>query len=234
MAAPLILARTFKDAHAFAKDELGLRFGYYRVVNSAGTIKAVRGVDLYLVPGWKKRPDRFTMISAIKWCKNNVIDVENAPVEPADERWANTAYTQTIAERFHRIHFIKHEPTTIEVTVVSDETPVPQHHIDTVAKVLPSADPFTDFVTGGVHTTRASLDEAAIEEIATCIDCGLDPHTEDCASNTLEAPEPIPTVVSDEVKALDDAAPKRRRRSKCKDCEQLHYKDEACPESESA
>ena len=231
MAAPLILARTFKDAHAFAQEKLGLRFGYYRVVNSPGSIKAVRGVSLYLVPGWEKRPDRFSMKSAIRFTRNTVIDGAETPVEP-DTRWANDERTQTIATRFHRIHFVKYQPTTIEVTVVSDDTPVPQHHVDTVAKVLPASNSFTDFITGGAYTTSASLEEAVIEEIATCIDCGLDPHTEDCASNTLETAEPIPTVVSDEVKALDESAPKRRRRSKCKDCEQLHYKDEACIASE--
>ena len=83
MNAPLILARTFKDAHTFAEEKLGLRIGHYRVVNSAGTIKACRDVNLYLVPGWDKRPDRFTMGSAIKWCRLNIVDAaEMADVEP--------------------------------------------------------------------------------------------------------------------------------------------------------
>lgn len=73
--APHILARTFAEAHTFARDTLGLNPGYYRVVNSVGTLKSVRGVDLYLVPGWKNRFDRFAMSNAIRWTRMNIIDV---------------------------------------------------------------------------------------------------------------------------------------------------------------
>ena len=87
MAAPYILARTLREAHTFARETLGLPVSQYRVVNSSGTLKSVRGVDLYLVPGWQNRYDRFAMKSAIRWTRMNVIDVANQPVEaPADPR----------------------------------------------------------------------------------------------------------------------------------------------------
>lgn len=81
MAAPYILARSFQEAHAFARNDLGLTHGHYRVVTSAGTLKAVWNVDLYLVPGWRRRFDGFTMASALKWTRMNVIDVEKQRAE---------------------------------------------------------------------------------------------------------------------------------------------------------
>lgn len=82
MAAPYVLARTLKEAHDFGREELGLRVGHYRVVSSAGTIKSVRGADLYLVPGWERRFDVFSMRSAIRWTRMNVKDVAAGEPEP--------------------------------------------------------------------------------------------------------------------------------------------------------
>lgn len=75
-AAPYVLARTMADAHAFARDELGLPPGHYRIVNSPSTVKGIYGTDLYLVPGWETRFDRFSMKSALRWTRLNKIDVE--------------------------------------------------------------------------------------------------------------------------------------------------------------
>jgi hypothetical protein len=73
-AAPYVLARTLKEAHEFARDELGLSRGYYRIVNTPSTLKSVWMVDLHLVPGWENRFDRFAMKGAIRWTRMNVID----------------------------------------------------------------------------------------------------------------------------------------------------------------
>lgn len=72
--APYILARTFSGAHAFARGDLGLVHGQYRVVTSVSTIKSVRGADLHLVPGWERRFDGHTMRTALRWTRMNVID----------------------------------------------------------------------------------------------------------------------------------------------------------------
>lgn len=80
-AAPYILARTFADAHAFARGDLGLLHGQYRVVTSAGTLKAVRGATLHLVPGWERRFDRFQMKAALRWTYMTVIDHSEDPAE---------------------------------------------------------------------------------------------------------------------------------------------------------
>lgn len=84
MTAPYILARTFGEAHAFAQDELGVGRGHYRVVTSPSSVKGPRGADLYLVPGWEKRFDRFAMAGALKWTRLNKIDVAQWRAEQAE------------------------------------------------------------------------------------------------------------------------------------------------------
>ena len=76
MAAPYILARTLRDAHEFAREVLGLPRGKYRVVTSPSTLSGRRGTDLYLVPGYQNRHDRFAMRGALRYTRLNVIDVE--------------------------------------------------------------------------------------------------------------------------------------------------------------
>lgn len=86
---PYILARTFSGAHAFARGDLGLVHGQYRVVTSVSTVKSVRGADLHLAPGWERRFDGHSMRTALRWTRMNVIrhDEAEAPVtdglEPA-------------------------------------------------------------------------------------------------------------------------------------------------------
>lgn len=252
MAAPLILARTFKDAHAFAQNTLGLSIGHYRVVNSPGTIKAVRGTKLYLVEGWDKRPDRFSMKSAIRYCRNEVIDVATMPAEEPEsaivhahlagdvlhdvpEGSASTEEEAEVTCEFC-LEIIdtlpRDKPTTIEITVVPDDTPTPQHHLDMVAAVLPGKT--TDF-----------FDEPDDAEVKpACLDCGLEEgHTDDCPqvdpfkidpSEPDVVDKPRPTVVTPEAEALAAQKPKAKRRTRCKSCGNLHFKDEACPTAEDA
>lgn len=73
--APFILAGSLKEAHSFAREELGLGRGGYRVITTSGTLKSIRGADLYLVPGWERRFDRFAIQGALRWTRMNVLDV---------------------------------------------------------------------------------------------------------------------------------------------------------------
>jgi len=75
VAAPYILAKTLKDAHAFATEELGLTRGHYRIVTTPSSISSVRGTDLYLVPGYELRHDRFAMTGALRYTRLNKIEV---------------------------------------------------------------------------------------------------------------------------------------------------------------
>lgn len=181
MAATYILARTFREAHLFAKDVLGLDAGYYRVVNSVGTLKAVRGADLHLVPGWRRRSDRFAFESALRWTRMNVIDVE---LQQAEEPAA---------------------PAPAE-PVQTPESEHPENGDD----VPVSPDDATAFVLE-LHLPAdvdAPLDEP-------------EPKTDDAS----EAPTPEPEVAEEKPK-------KNRRRSRCKECGNLHFKEDPCPESD--
>lgn len=108
MAAPYILAKSLREAHVFAREQLGLERGRYRVVNTASTVSSMRGSDLYLVPGYENRFDRFAMRGALRYTRLNVIDVAAKAKEP---------------------DFV--------VVAVPDDTEPPAYHTDIVAKLLP-------------------------------------------------------------------------------------------------
>jgi hypothetical protein len=101
-AAPYVLARTMAEAHAFAREDLGLLHGQYRIVNTPSTLKSVRNVDLHLVPGWQNRFDRFAMKGAIRWTRMNVIDV-------AEQRAQEPSVPDDL------------EPTGVQLSLVSNE-----------------------------------------------------------------------------------------------------------------
>lgn len=102
---PYILARTIKAAHDFARGPLGLVHGQYRVVNSASTLKAVRNADLYLVPGWQNRFDRFAMQGALRWTRMNVIDTADGfeSKAPEDPRGNLTDEVRDLAYAEHAV-----------------------------------------------------------------------------------------------------------------------------------
>lgn len=236
MPTPLILARSFREAHAFAKDTLDLRVGHYRVVNTAGTLKAVRNVDVHLVPGWDKAPGHHAFKTALRYAKGlNVIDHAAKAQEPA--------------------------PAFV-VTAVPDSTEVPQHHTDMVAKVLPQSDTSNGdaMIAEGSPAPLETdfFDDVDVpaeepEPTATCVDCGLTPCEKECV-----AAEAIAQVTQDDdpcricqgVNGEHDGAthdaraadlplpseraekPKAKRRSRCKECGNLHYKTDPCPEVE--
>lgn len=178
-ATPHILAKTLKDAHAFANEELGLPRGKYRVVTSPSSISSVRGADLYLVPGYEKRFDRFAMKGAIRWTRLNVIDVAAQKAE---------------------------EPPTVVVVAVPDDTPVPQHHQDMLARVLSRPDGLEP---PGVQMTLVS-DEEAAAFVATETSNG---------DNMIAEGGPV----------SPEEPQKNRRRRRCKDCGTLHFKGDSCP-----
>lgn len=182
MPAPLILARTFKDAHTYAMDELGLKIGHYRVVNAPGTLKAVRNTTLHLVPGWDKRPDRFGMKAAMRYGRNEIVDVAALRAEEPAEQ--------------------------------PDVDPTPEG---------------TDFFDAVI----ASEEFEPLPE-PTCVDCGLTPCDDECKS-AVAAEAAAQVAQDDEPEPVADEKPKKaKRRTRCKKCGTLHFKDEACPPSEDA
>lgn len=175
VAAPYVLARNLKEAHAFAREQLGLRQGHYRIVNSASTIKSVRGADLYLVPGWANRYDRFAMKGAMRWTRMNVIDVA------------------TMAEQSERED--PRGPLTDDLIALAYAEDIVRSGGDTTALGFKSE---SDGLTPpGEQMTIADATDFVVAE----------PEVKD--------PEPKPA--------------KNRRRSRCKECGNLHFKEDSCP-----
>lgn len=116
MAAPYILAKSLREAHVFAREQLGLERGRYRVVNTASTVSSMRGSDLYLVPGYENRFDRFAMRGALRYTRLNVIDVA-AKAELA-ERFAHPAVT-LVAALDEIVDDL--EPAGAQLTLISNE-----------------------------------------------------------------------------------------------------------------
>lgn len=85
MAAPRIIARDWTSAHAFARETLGFDRGTYVVVTGAVSLSGIRNVDVYLAPGWRCRPDRFSIQSALRWGRLNVINAERVSADPVEQ-----------------------------------------------------------------------------------------------------------------------------------------------------
>ena len=131
-AAPYILARSIKEAHDFARGELGLVHGGYRVVNTASTLKSVRGVDLFLVPGWQNRFARFALKGAIRWTRMNVRDWADEQTQASLED-PRGPLTDEILDLAHAEHSVRSgqgapgivsdglEPVGVQLTLVTDD-----------------------------------------------------------------------------------------------------------------
>lgn len=147
-AAPFILARTLKDAHTFAQDVLGLTKGRYRVVTSASSIPKRRGLDLYLVPGYEKRYDRFSIMGALRYTKMNVIKAEDVAEAPVIE---STEITDGLV------------PEGVQDSLLAEfEAFLGEEPTEPASLV--------ELVTDGAHETEESLQEAVVAEIADALE----------------------------------------------------------------
>lgn len=113
MAAPYILSHKRSEAHAYAQDVLDVPRGYYRIVTSPSSIRGPRGANLYVLPGWERRNDRFSMKTALKFTRLNVIMVEAEPV--AEEPPAGpTERDLEVAYRYNALRDLNQEPDGLE------------------------------------------------------------------------------------------------------------------------
>jgi len=187
VANPYILAKTMKDAHAFARDFLDLRPGRYRVVTSSSSISGPRGADLYLVPGWDERYDKFAVKGALRYTRLNVIDASELEAK-APEVPDNLV------------------PPGVQLTIVDDASAF----FDNVTN---GSDMIAEGSPVAPEADRVDILQAMSDEVAK-----VEEKTEQTEIPLVEEPPA--------------EAPKKRRRSRCKDCNTLHYKDESCPEAE--
>ncbi len=181
--APFILARNNREASAFAREHLGLDRGKYRVVMSPSTLSSVRGVDLYLVPGWEKRHDRFAMKGALRYARLNQIEVQpdqNPAAVPDDL-----------------------DPPGVQLSLVTN--------LEASAFVEQTQD-----APDRVDLMQAIADENDQHELD-------DPLP--LAPGSVDAPALVAAVGPQVIEKVNEV---KRRRRKCPDCGQLHFKDEPC------
>lgn len=217
MANPYILAKTMKDAHAFARDFLDLRPGRYRVVTSSSSISGPRGADLYLVPGWENRHDRFAVKGALRYTRLNVVDASDFEPVVKDPEPGLDGLT----------------PPGTQLTLVDDASAF-------FDNAVPSTPP-------GGEDWKAEL-EKHLEPVGFALSDDPDVQARQIIESAAAETDRVALLqtMSDEVAEVEDKtvqteipleeapaeAPKKRRRSRCKDCNTLHYKDESCPEAE--
>lgn len=216
MANPYILAKTMKDAHAFARDFLDLRPGRYRVVTSSSSISGPRNADLYLVPGWEKRHDRFALKGAMRYTRLNVIDGSELEPKGAPEQ------TDGLNPPGVQLSIVDDASAFFDNAVPSTAPPAEdwkaelEKHLEPVGFAL-SDDPQVQarqiIESAAAEADRNSLLQAMSDEVAEVEEKDVQ----------FELPAEPPAPAEPE---------KKRRRTRCKSCNTLHFKDESCPEAE--
>lgn len=209
--APFILAKTLREAHDYGREVLELPRGKYRVVTSPSIISSGRGCDLYLLPGWEKRHDRFAVKGALRYTRLNVIVVDEVP-----------------------------DVAAFVVTAVPDTVEPPQSHTDLVARVAPVEEAAEILETPEVAEEVADdasafvLAEAPPIEVPVAAEPAIDRDTilqalsDDAAAveepsddPAPESAEVAPAAVEQEPEPAPAEKPKRVRRKKCPDCLEL-------------
>lgn len=209
-AAPYILARTMKEAHEFARGDLGLTYGHYRIVNSPSTIKSVRGADLYLVPGHQNRFDRFAMKGAIRWTRMNVIDVEKDGLG-VDPRGDLTPDLLEMAYAEHSVRSGNGAPGISTSSAPDGLTP------PGVQTSMAFDDLFSEVGKPVVFAEQVQTAVVIPDETAEALDV------------------PQPTLDGGEaIEPKPEEPAKKRRRTRCKDCGELHFKTDPCPTNDES
>lgn len=100
----LVLAFNTREAHK-AASLIGLKPGHYRVVSSAAQIKAVFAADLYLVKGWDRRIERFSMKDAMRYKRGlNLIEFDpDAEAQPGPEPEVEVVISEGVGDFFDGI-----------------------------------------------------------------------------------------------------------------------------------
>lgn len=218
----LILAKNTRQANRFAKS-IGLQRFSYRAVQKAGSIRAVRHAEVYLLKPFLERYDRHQILAALKNARTL------------------TVYYVDLAD------FEESDPADITGDEASNSlnSPVVSVDLDISERDLEVAYRYNALRSASSREQIESLDPDKPEWLAELEKSGAiepegfalsdDPKIaatqilESAAHFAEEPSEPTPTPEPSEDPAPAEEPKPRRRRSRCKDCEQLHYSDEPCP-----
>lgn len=197
----LVLAKNTNEGAKYVQ-RAKLPRGRWRNVASAKSIRGIRKATVHCLPGFSQRPDRHSILAELRYAKCEWIDVvmperEERIVDQGDgmgpqltiddalaaiakrsfdrthvvvdsgidlsDRWADTFYTRTIADRYNRLHDLAEEERALEE--LSQQPPA--------------------------------------------FECSQCDYTSDEAGDTHTHAQ-------------------RRRRPRCSDCGNLHFREEAC------
>lgn len=212
-----IVARSRREASAYAADT-GLTRNDYRVISEAGQVRAARHGAIHLVPGWQQHPRRYAIKTALRFARIPVMDIE-AEV-----------------------------PGSLTVQITGDSTQLDAGlaaAIEALEMISASEQPDSPVDEEAVTTTLEDLEAAGVIEAE-----GWEPPPALSAEQILRlaagesGADVAPTVSSDDeqtgtTEPSEDPAPdeepqQNRRRSRCKTCGNLHFRNEACPTEDGA
>jgi hypothetical protein len=80
----LVLAESPSEAAKYIK-LAKLPRGRWRIASSASSIRGIRRATVHRLPGFKKRPDKFAVLSVLKYARCDWVDVE-MPDEPVEDQ----------------------------------------------------------------------------------------------------------------------------------------------------
>lgn len=247
----LVLARSITEANRYAK-AVGLPRFSYRAVRNAGAIRGVRHAEVHLLSTFLDRLDRHAIMAALRHARTLevfYVDVHDFPDllpgrAPDGEAVLSTyvedqgdgmgpqitieeaiAETEALAQQLKdagvdhpEVNAILEHGALDEIVISPESMAVIREDNPELADAIEQANPeLADFSTQ--YPEGGDPDEGPNPLIK--------PDPEE-PSEPTGAPEPS------EEPAPPAEEPTKRRRSRCKDCGSLHFKDEACVPSEPA
>lgn len=204
----LVLASNAHEGAKYAR-RAKLTRGRYRVVSSASSIKGLRRAEVHILPGFRQRIDRHSILGALRWAQCQVKEVEMpARAEgPAKDQGDGMG-----------------EQMTIDEALAARREAFSQAMVDNALAALKSSPGPVEVLSASSIHEKLSAKLGRMQVVAQRYD-----RLRDAA---LEEPKVIPEVVALVVADDEPEAPivkPNRRRTRCGDCETLHFKGEPCP-----
>lgn len=197
-----IVARTRREANDYAADA-GLKRGDFTVISEVGQLRAARRGEIHLVDGWEQHPKRHALRAALRYTRIEVFEVD-APGAEAPQ----IATTTT------------NELDPGLAAAISGLDP----RGDLTERQFEAAYRYNAMLTKADVAQRqvAALERGMPTGIVSTIGQPFEVSSEDeQATETEPSEDPAPTE--------EQVA---RRRSRCKECGELHYKGDPCPAPE--
>jgi len=226
----LVLAQTSHEGARYVR-RAGLTRGRWRIVAKASSIRGIRKAHVHCLPGFHRRPDRHSILAELRYANCEWFDVEMPPrpEEAAVDQGDGMGQQLTLEDI---VDEARNRAATLTVEDVEELTRLAATAMPTVERPEGTPPPV---VMPTVETPGAGLDDERIVadqrrrfpstrqvEAAYRYNRLLDLDVVERQVSALERGMPTDQV------ATIKPAPKQKRRSRCADCGELHFKDESC------